>query len=74
MHRTWDYGVGFDREYRLPSGKRADGVNFEKREVVELKPNNDAAIHRGEKQAAGYAEELEAMTGEQWTWRVVTYD
>ena len=39
-HRAWDYGQGFEKEFTLPIGKRVDGINFESREVVELKPDN----------------------------------
>lgn len=44
IHKTFDYGPGFRREFSLPSGRRADAVNLRAREVVELKPNNPRAI------------------------------
>ena len=74
MHKDFDYGPGFRKEITLPSGKRADAVNRDKREVVELKPNNPNAICRGEKQVEGYRRELEFTTGQCWTCRVETYD
>lgn len=74
MHKDWSYGPGFEKEVTLPNGKRADAVNFETREVVELKPNNQRAINRGEKQAASYRKELEQWKGGNWTHRVETYD
>jgi len=58
MHQEWDYGPGFEKEFTLENGKRADAVNLETREVVELKPNNPRAIARGTAQARGYAEQL----------------
>jgi hypothetical protein len=73
-HKEWDPGAGFKKEVRLPSGKQADAVNYQTREVVELKPNNTNAIRRGEKQVEGYRKELESVTGECWTCRVETYD
>jgi RHS repeat-associated protein len=73
-HREYDYGPGFEREFTLPSGRRADAVNLQTNEVVELKPNNPRAIRRGERQVEGYRQELEDMTGECFTCRVVTYD
>jgi RHS repeat-associated protein len=74
VHKDYDYGPGFEKEVTLPSGKRADAINWEKREVVELKPNNPNAIRRGERQVEGYRQELEATTGECWSCRVETYD
>jgi len=73
-HKEWNPGAGFKKEVRLPSGKQADAVNYQTREVVELKPNNANAIRRGEKQVEGYRKELERETGECWTCRVETYD
>ena len=74
MHKWWDYGEGFVKEYRLPSGKRADAVNEAEKIVKELKPNNPRAIKRGEKQLRGYVKELEGMYGSGWRSEVVTYD
>ncbi|WP_182508373.1 hypothetical protein ACPEAN_18535 (plasmid) [Ralstonia solanacearum] len=58
----------------MPSGKRADAVNQATREVVELKPNNPSAVRRGERQVDGYRRELEKITGECWSCRVITYE
>lgn len=75
IHKAWDYGSGFRKEVRLANGRRADAVNFRAREVVELKPNNPAAIARGNRQAAAYAEQLtKEYPGTPFTWRVQTYD
>ena len=51
----------------------ADAVNWEKRDVKELKPDNPRAVRRGEKQLEGYKQELEETTGEEWTGQVETY-
>ncbi|MFC0583826.1 RHS repeat-associated core domain-containing protein, partial [Ralstonia solanacearum] len=73
-HKAYDYGPGFEKEFTLPSGKRADAVNQATREVVELKPNNPSAVRRGERQVDGYRRELEKITGECWSCRVITYE
>jgi hypothetical protein len=65
----------FEKEFTLENKQRVDAVNFETREVIELKPNNPRAIARGESQAAGYAEQLtKEFPGDPFTYRVVTYD
>ena len=50
MHKSYNPCEGYKREFRLPSGKRADAVNIEKGDVRELKPNNKRSIKQGEKQ------------------------
>jgi len=52
-----------------------DAINFETREVLELKPNNARAIRLGERQLEGYIAKLnEQFPGDPWIGRVVTYD
>jgi RHS repeat-associated protein len=65
--------AGYQTEFTLPSGKRADAVNFGKREVRELKPDNARAIKRGTKQVEAYRQELEKEYGGKWTAAVDTY-
>jgi hypothetical protein len=72
-HKLWDAGEGFVKEFTLPSGRRADAVNFAKRIVKELKPDNAKAIRRGEAQVTKYAEELSKLTKETWQGVVETY-
>ncbi len=67
QHKDKDYGPGYEKEVRLPSGKVADAVNVEEGIVKELKPNNPRAIKRGERQAGGYAAELEEVHGKPFT-------
>lgn len=75
IHATYDYGPDFEREFQLANGKRADAVNFMAREVVELKPNNPAAIARGLRQVRGYAAQLDQQfPGTPFTYRVITYE
>jgi RHS repeat-associated protein len=75
MHASWDYGEGFEKEFRLPSGKRVDALNFQTRQAVELKPNNPRAIRLGERQVGRYVEELNQAYPDDvpWTGSVVTY-
>jgi hypothetical protein len=72
-HKDWDPGDGFEKEVRLPSGKRADAVNPETQEVKELKPDNPRAIKRGERQVEEYRRELEETEGGSWKGTVETY-
>lgn len=75
IHKTFDYGPGFRREFTLPSGRRADAVNLRARKVVELKPNNPRAIAQGRRQLDAYARELEELyPGAPFTRRLETYD
>ena len=48
-HKEYNPDDAYIKEFRLPSGKRADAVSFEKGDVRELKPNNSKAIRRCEK-------------------------
>jgi len=73
-HKDWDAGEGFEKEVTLPSGKRADGVNFEQKHVKELKPNNPRAVKRGEKQVEPYRKELQKEHKGDLTSSVETYD
>jgi RHS repeat-associated protein len=72
-HKDWNPGEGFEKEYSLPSGKRADAVNLEQKHVKELKPDNERAVKRGEKQVEGYRKELQEEHGGDWTSSVETY-
>jgi hypothetical protein len=74
-HADANYGPGFQNEFTLPSGRRVDGINFDTRTVVELKPNNPRAIRAGERQVSGYVDELNAEFpgSTPWTGRVETY-
>ncbi|WP_353650324.1 RHS repeat-associated core domain-containing protein [Nakamurella sp. A5-74] len=75
MHKAYDYGPGFEREVTLQNGLRADAVNFETREVLELKPNNPRAIRTGTRQVQRYVDQLNKESpGTPFSGRVVTYD
>lgn len=73
-HAAWDYGPGFEKEFTLEAGGRVDAINFETREVVELKPNNPRQIRLGGQQLDDYIAKLNAQfPGDPWTGRLVTY-
>lgn len=72
-HKDWDAGKGFEKEVTLPSGKRADAVNFTQNHVKELKPDNPRAIKRGELQVEQYRRELAKEYGGNWRSSVETY-
>lgn len=76
IHASYDYGPGFEREFTLANNERVDAVNFETREVLELKPNNPKAIRLGLRTAQRYAAQLDKQfPGDRpFTYRVVTYD
>lgn len=62
--------------FRLPSGRRIDGLNIKKLEIRELRLNNPRAIRDGERQLKKYIKELEKMypgTKGKWKSKVVTY-
>jgi|GEM_PF-1152025 len=54
------------KEFRLPSGKRIDFIDFEKKIIYELKPNNPRQINAGHKQLDRYLQEVESIYGPGW--------
>jgi RHS repeat-associated protein len=72
-HKNWDAGPGFQREFRLPSGRRCDALNPETCQIKELKPDNERAKKRGEKQLKDYKQERERETGKEHTTTLETY-
>ena len=72
-HKDWNPGEGFKKEVTLPSGRRADAVNYQTRQVKELKPDNLRAVKQGRKQVEQYRQELENEHGGDWTGIVETY-
>jgi len=73
-HKDYQPGEGFQKEQTLKSGKRPDAVNYDKKIVKELKPNNPEAIKKGTKQVEGYKQELQQQEGGEWKSQVDTYD
>ncbi len=61
------------KEYRLPSGKRIDFIDLEKKIIYELKPYNPRAIKQGRKQLKAYKKEVEKIFGKGWKTRLHVY-
>ncbi|MEW6618173.1 MAG: RHS repeat-associated core domain-containing protein [bacterium] len=61
------------KEFRLPSGKKVDFIDLEKKIIYELKPNNPSAIKLGEKQLQNYLKEVESLYGSGWKTILETY-
>lgn len=54
-------------------GSRADAINLQTKEILELKPNNPEAIAQGNQQLQQYIQQAQKQFGGNWTGRVVTY-
>lgn len=74
MHKDWNPGKGYQKEFQLPSGKKVDAINFQKKHIKELKPNTPKQIREGQKQVEGYIKEAEKAYGGRWSGSVETYD
>lgn len=66
-------GSTLRKEYRLPSGKRIDYIDFETKTIYELKPNNLNQIKLGTQQLQGYLDEVESLFGKGWKTVLDTY-
>ncbi len=73
VHQAMEYPAGFVKEKRLESGLRPDALNYATKQIIELKPNNPAAIKRGERQLEKYINELNLTDGPGWTGNIWTY-
>jgi hypothetical protein len=80
QHKTFSATMkakGHEGETTLLNGKRADGIKTNKNGsggiVYELKPNNSKAIARGQKQVAGYVNQVQQERGGMWRGIVITY-
>lgn len=58
-------GVRF-KEFRLPSGKRVDFIDFQNKTIYELKPNNPRQIKAGYEQLNEYLQEVQSIYGSGW--------
>ena len=75
MHKDYNPGDGYIKEFRLPSGKRVDAINFEKGDIRELKPNNSRAVQKGENQVKSYMNEVEKLYPSiKWEWHIDVYN
>lgn len=55
------------KEYKLPSGKRIDFIDFPQKTIFELKPNNPRGFASGSKQLEKYLLEVESNYGQGWS-------
>lgn len=72
-HQDQVYPPGYIKEFLLPSGRKCDAYNPETCDIKELKPDNERAKKRGERQVKKSKEELEQETGKPHTTEVKTY-
>ena len=72
-HKWWEPPEGFQKEFQFENGMRADAINFETQQILELKPDNPAAISRGQIQLQRYIQQAQTQFGGTWTGRVITY-
>lgn len=70
MHKEWNYGEGVKKEKIIGPGARVDGIDYNKKIIYELKPNNSRAIKRGTKQLERYVK----IMGDGWKSELITYD
>ncbi len=78
MHKAYKSDIANDinkiKEYRLPSGKRIDFIDFGKKTIYELKPYNPRSIAQGYKQLNNYLNELENLgLGNGWKIKLDVY-
>ena len=52
----------------MPSGKRVDFIDFDKKVIYELKPFNPKQITAGNKQLVGYLKEITELAKESPLW------
>ncbi|WHY01333.1 DNRLRE domain-containing protein [Neobacillus sp. DY30] len=62
-----------EKEFRLPSGKRIDFIDFEKKIIYELKPYNPRAMRQGNRQLERYKKEVEEIYGGDWKTKLDVY-
>ncbi len=77
MHKAYKAEEVLDgvrvKEFQLPSGRRIDFIDFEKKIIFELKPNNARAIKEGKKQLDLYLKEVESIYGKGFKTVLETY-
>jgi hypothetical protein len=72
-HKAYDPGPTYIKEFVLPSGRRIDAVDLNRRVIRELKPNNPRAIAKGWKKLDIYTAELKKIYGGSWIQILDTY-
>jgi hypothetical protein len=74
QHKNWAPGVGWEKEFKIPGDGKVDGINWNLRQIIELKPNNSRQIRLGWRQVERYIDELDRLyPGTPWQGKVVTY-
>ena len=71
--RTHASGTTRLAEYRLPSGRRVDLIDFDARIIYEVKPHNSNGIRTGLRQLETYRIEVESIFGSGWRTILITY-
>lgn len=74
-HQTYSQLMAKDHDVNvtLSSGRRPDAVNWQTREVREVKPGSKKGNARGHRQVESYRKELEEITGQTWVAHVDAY-
>jgi len=77
VHELYKVGMADNvntfKEFKLPSGKKVDFIDFNTKTIYELKPHNPASINNGIAQANAYLREVESIYGSGWKIVVDTY-
>jgi RHS repeat-associated protein len=71
-HKWWQPPEGYDTNFQFANGLKPDAINFDTQDILELKPNNPAAIRLGNQQVQGYINAAQQQFGGTWTGSVVT--
>jgi RHS repeat-associated protein len=73
-HKAYHYPPGAEREVTIKGAGRADAVDFQRRIVYELKPNNARAYREGQRQVQRYVDALnKQFRGKRFQGVVLTY-
>ncbi len=72
-HKWWQPPEGYTKEFTFNNGMRADALNPQTQNILELKPNNPAAIQQGQAQLQQYIQQAQSQFGGTWTGQVITY-
>jgi Restriction endonuclease fold toxin 9 len=66
-HKWWQPPEGYVKEFTFDNGMRADAINFDTQDIMELKPDNPEAIQQGQAQLQQYIQQAQAQFGGTWT-------
>lgn len=70
-HKWWQPPAGYRTDFQFSNGLKPDAINFQTRNILELKPNNPQAIQQGMRQIQQYIKAAQAQFGGTWTGQVV---